>query len=139
MKQLTRNTRQKDAVTRAFSTAGRPLSVPEVLEIGRHFCKTLGQRTVYRLLGTLVREGQLVPVEYPGQPLRYEPVLREHRPHFVCLGCSKIYRMPSDLPAIDYKAPEGFRITGEEVVFYGECPECARKVRRVSEGAGAKG
>ncbi len=120
-----RQTSQKTAVSRAFATARRPLSAAEVWEAGRKLAPRLGLRTVFRQLATLVTEGTLVIVHYPGQPPRYEPVSREHRPHLICHGCQKLFLLEMEAPHLSVHAPPGFEITGEEVVFYGKCPDCA--------------
>ena len=120
-----RQTSQKAAVARAFATTRRPLSATEVWEIGKGFAPRLGKRTVFRQLSEQVADGALVVVHYPGQPPRYETVSREHRPHLVCHGCRRLFQLEMVVPELSFQPPPGFEITGEEVVFYGRCPECA--------------
>lgn len=126
---VTRQTRQKRAIFAAIQASGRALSMEEILERGREKYSRLSERTVFRQLKELMDEHQLVRVYLPGQPARYELPTFEHRPHFICRKCGQVYVLPDEIPDIasNYTPPEGFHIDGEDVVFFGICPECQDK------------
>lgn len=125
---MIRQTRQREAILKALAEAGRPLTVGELHQLATAHCPDVGLRTVYRNIREMVAEGKLVGVDYPGQPLRYEAVSPAgHHPHFICRACNKVYQLEVDIPDVSIKAPEGFTIEGEEVVFYGRCPACKTK------------
>ena len=122
-------TRQREAIREVLEEAGRPLTRDEILQAGRRKVERLGSATVDRNIREMTANFQLIGLEYPGQPRRYElPAGGEH-PHFVCRECNRVFDLPvvMKLPEID--VPEGFEITGGEVVYSGTCPECA-SVRR---------
>ncbi|MGF1450639.1 MAG: Fur family transcriptional regulator [Opitutales bacterium] len=122
----TRQTRQKEALERALSDAGRAKSMDDILREGRSHYPGLSERTVFRRLKELMAEGKLVRVYLPGHPARYEVPTHQHRPHLVCRKCEQVYVLPAETPSLleNYPVPEGFSLEGEEVVFYGTCPEC---------------
>lgn len=121
---MIRNTKQRQAILAAIEEAARPLTANEVHELGLQTSAKLGLRTVFRNLRELVEERRLVVVDYPGQPPRYEVVDGQHHTHFICHKCQKMYTFEEEAPDVPYTAPPGFKITGEEVIFYGLCPKC---------------
>ena len=124
---MIRKTRQHEAILSAIEEAGRPLTVKEILELGRKKSLRLGLRTVYRQVREMVSERRLVGLDYPGQPTRYEQADWRHRPHFICSQCRKMFDFEEEAPEIPYNPPPGFTIEGEEVIFFGTCPECGAK------------
>jgi Fur family ferric uptake transcriptional regulator len=108
-----------------LARAGRPLTPAEIFDAASQACVGLGVRTVYRHIRELCRNGEAVGVDYPGQPRRYEAAGGQHHAHFICNRCQKVYDLPGKVPDIAIKAPPGFSVTGQETIFYGECPACA--------------
>ena len=51
------------------------------------------------------------------------PAGKEH-PHFICRVCEKVFDLdiPMRLPSVNL--PEGFNVSGGEVVYSGTCPQC---------------
>ena len=112
-------------VSDVIEKAGRPLTPLEVHQLASQKIPRLGIATTYRHLRKLTEEQQVVGVDYPGQPPRYEWADGEDKVHFACRSCDKIFALEdtsSDIPPA--QAPEGFRVKGFEVMLYGICPEC---------------
>lgn len=123
---MIRQTRQRDAILKAFESDPRPLSAAEVHELASSYFPKIGVRTVFRNIRELVHEGKLAGVDYPGQPLRYERVIdMRHKPHLICRHCRKVFDLDIEVPDIHVEPPKGFIIEGEEVVFYGRCADVA--------------
>jgi len=118
-----RSTRQRRAIRRVLEASGRPLSPQEILAGAHRLAPTLGVATVYRNLRTLLDDGQLVRVELPGEPVRYEPAGKRHHHHFHCRGCDRLFEIEGC--AARPRAPKGFVVEDHEVVFYGRCAACA--------------
>lgn len=72
----------------------------------------------------MVDSGLLVGIDYPGQPLRYEWVDLDHKSHFICHGCKRLFELGLATPEIPVGDVGRFRITGQETIFYGYCPDC---------------
>ena len=120
----TRNTRQKDAIREAFSTADRPLSHEEALHLAQQQVDGLSIATVYRNINLLVDEKWLTPVEIPGDTTRYEVAGKEHHHHFQCNRCGKLFELEGCAVEIKPMVPRGFRTTGHEFFVYGLCAAC---------------
>lgn len=108
-----------------IKSAGRPLTPLEVHEWAVKKMPRLGIATTYRHLKTLSESHQVVGVDYPGQPPRYEWADGQDKVHFACRGCDKLFALEDtteDTPPA--KAPKGFKVQGFEVMLYGFCPEC---------------
>ena len=133
----TRQTRQKEAIANVFARADRALCLEEILEEGRQHYEALSERTVFRRLRELMEEGQLVRVYLPGHPARYEVPTRLNRPHLVCRDCAQVFVLPEETPSLlaSYPTPPGFELNGEEVIFYGRCPECRQAAPTTAEPA----
>ena len=124
---MERKTQQRDAIRKVFSECHRPLSTLEVLDAAQKHVKKLGIATVYRNLKDMVGEGELVPVELPGEAPRYEAAGKAHHHHFHCRKCEKVFEIdgcPGDLSKL---MPRGFKLESHEIVLYGACPKCASK------------
>ena len=132
MRAIIRNTRQRDAIRQAFEEAGRPISPEQVLASARRSVGGLGIATVYRNIKTLLAEGWLVPVELPGDPTRYELAGKGHHHHFHCRGCGQIFELAGCSDTFRNMLPDGFEITGHEVVLYGYCRPCRPASSKVS-------
>lgn len=119
-----RNTRQKDAIRRAFISADRPLSPEETLAYAQEQVEGISIATVYRNIGALVEDKWLAAVEIPGESPRYEVAGKEHHHHFHCNGCGKVFEMQGCAVQVKPKLPRGFRATGHEFFLYGTCADC---------------
>ncbi len=123
---MERLTRQRQAIVGAFERARRPLAPPEVLDLARPEAPSLGMATVYRALRQMEESGQIVAVQLPGEPARYEhrSLAEEHHHHFHCRRCDRLFDIagcPGDLSEL---APRGFEVRAHELTLYGVCREC---------------
>jgi Fur family ferric uptake transcriptional regulator len=81
-----------------------------------------------------VEEGWLVTVELPGAPPRYELSGKEHHHHFHCQDCGKMYELEGCVDNLKKMTPDGFRLTGHDVILFGLCAACMRVVARGRSG-----
>ena len=122
---MERNTRQRAAIRDAIAQASRPLLPQEVLGAAQQQAPGLGIATVYRNLKALVEEGELRPVNLPGENPRFELVGHHHHHHFQCRACLRVFDVhacPGDLSAM---APQGFTVEDHDLTLYGRCRDCA--------------
>ena len=122
---IKRNTKQGAILSRVIRNAGRPLTPLEIHELATEKIPRLGIATTYRHIRKLTEEEQVVGVDYPGQPPRYEWADGKDKVHFSCRSCDKLFALEDtteDTPPA--KAPKGFKVQGFEVMLYGVCPEC---------------
>lgn len=100
------------------------MSPEEILAAAHQRADGIGIATVYRNIKSLTEEGWLVAVELPGQPPRYELAGKDHHHHFHCQACGQVFELEGCVDGLRDLAPRGFRVTGHEVVLYGECRSC---------------
>jgi Fur family ferric uptake transcriptional regulator len=120
-----RNTRQRDAIKKAFADSARPLEPKEILTTARKYIRGLGIATVYRTVKAMIDDETLRVVNLPGQPTRYELRSPIHHHHFECKRCGKVYEADCWLKNLRRMAPKGTRLESHEVILYGRCVDCA--------------
>lgn len=85
---------------------------------------------MYRSIKSLLKAKELVTVDMPGEPPRYEAAGKGHHHHFACRVCGKMFEVegcPSDL-AKSIRLPAGFKADAHELILYGRCAvACAGK------------
>jgi Fur family transcriptional regulator, ferric uptake regulator len=121
-----RDTRQKNAIRKALLSAGRPLSVKEILEIAQNEVSGMGVATVYRNLKALQAEGLIAQVDLPGQTARWE-LPEGHHHHFLCRGCDKLYEIPDCPEDLGRLLPEGYTLEDHDILLRGQCEDCVKK------------
>ncbi|RRA49556.1 Fur family transcriptional regulator [Acidipila sp. EB88] len=121
---MTRRTQQKQAIWAAFETATQPLSVHEVRTIASRQVKHLSLATVYRTIGSLLKEGSLSAIEVPGNADRYRLAGANECDHFRCDHCGCIYEIAPCPLAATPSLPAGFRNDRHQVFFFGVCFRC---------------
>lgn len=121
------HTQQREVILKVLQDAGRPLTREEILREGRKYLSRLGSATVNRAIRDMTEGFQVIGVEFPGQPRRYELPSESEHPHFICRGCKKVFDLPVAMQLPNVRAPKGFVVTGGEIVYFGTCPECSAK------------
>ena len=122
---MKRHTKQGEVVLEVIRSAGRPLTPLEIHQCATQEIPRLGIATTYRHLKALAESNQVVGVDYPGQPPRYEWADGQDKVHFACRSCDKLFALDDtteDIPPA--QAPKGFKVQGFEVMLYGICPKC---------------
>ena len=122
-----RNTIQLDAIRKAVSEAGRPLSIDEILTESKKQVSTISLRTVYRVIRKLEEEGEITAVTLPSHPDRYEPsvVAQKHHHHFHCTECDRLFDVDGCPGRLKSLLPEGFVLREHELTLKGICASCA--------------
>lgn len=124
---MERRTPQRDAIRSLFKDDTDPLSPQEVLERASKIVPTVGIATVYRTIRALEERGEIVAVELPGEPPRYELAGKGHHHHFKCDDCGKAFdidRCPGNLARM---LPDGFTLRTHDITLFGFCDRCAPK------------
>jgi Fur family ferric uptake transcriptional regulator len=117
-------TRQREVILSVLREAGRPLTRTEILQLGREKIPRLGSSTVDRSIREFTEVYELLGVDFPGQPRRYElPTLKEH-PHFICRLCDRVYDLDVHMKLPELEMPKGFVAMGGEVIYSGTCAKC---------------
>jgi Fur family ferric uptake transcriptional regulator len=119
-----RNTRQRQILVHLIREASHPLTIQEILDLGRRHVLRLGIATVYRTVRRLIDAGELKVVAIPGDTVRYE-MAGQHHHHFKCSRCDKVYDLEGCMKELKNMVPKGFKVENHELTFYGCCRSCA--------------
>jgi Fur family ferric uptake transcriptional regulator len=120
-------TQQREVILSVLQGAGRPVTCEEILSLGRQQIPRLGSATVNRAIREMTETFQIIGVEFPGQPRRYELPAENEHPHFICRSCNKVFDLPVAMQLPQVHAPKGFVVNGGEIVYAGTCPDCSNK------------
>ncbi|MGE9289556.1 MAG: Fur family transcriptional regulator [Puniceicoccales bacterium] len=119
-----RRTKQRAVIEQIIDKASRPLTRAEIWEQAKEIHGRIGFATVSRAVNDFLAEGRLIAVRYPGQPTRYETRAEKEHPHLLSSKDNQIYDLDVPMPEVKIPKVPGMRITGYEVLFFGEpCEE----------------
>lgn len=124
---MERQTPQREAIRALFTIEGDPLSPQEILEQASKSIAKISLATVYRTIRSLEELGEIVAVELPGEPARYELAGKGHHHHFMCEDCGRAFDVDSCPGNLTKMIPAGFKLLRHEITLYGSCRDCARR------------
>ncbi|MSO18094.1 MAG: hypothetical protein CK520_03340 [Actinobacteria bacterium] len=128
-----RFTGKRAALVEALAAAGRPLTIPQILELK----PALAQSSVYRNLQILERAGVVQRIVTTDEHARFEladELTGNHHHHVVCTVCGNV----EDVPAMDgveaslhaaidqIDRATGFTTEQHRVDLLGRCRNCAK-------------
>jgi Fur family peroxide stress response transcriptional regulator len=133
---------QKRVIVEALGGMDHPTAA-EVYERVRLDCPQISLGTVYRNLGSMADEGEVLRLSFAGEPDRFDPNIHEHF-HVVCGECGRIFDTDHSIAShliqkLDHAVEEctGVRVDGRSLFFSGVCAAC-RKARD-TEGVNGTG
>ena len=120
-----RQTKQREAIRALFHEQGDPLMPQEILESAGKVVPKLSMATVYRTIRSLEELGEIVAVELPGEPARYELAGKGHHHHFRCDACGKAFDIDKCPGNLSKMIPDGFTLRTHDITLYGLCDTCS--------------
>lgn len=123
---IRRNTIQCALVLEAVQRLKNHATADEVYEQIAAEHPSIGRGTVYRNLQRLSEEGEIVKVEVPDGATRYDH-RRDAHYHVKCEQCGRVFDVQMKyMDGLEKKVtdPQGFCLTGHEIMFRGICPAC---------------
>lgn len=121
-----RNTKQRALVLQAVQALHNHPTSANVFDEVRKTNPTISRATVYRNLGVLAEQGQILHIEVAGGADRYDFRLDKHA-HAICSKCGAVYdvELAGTHPVLDEVAnAHGFQVQGFSLTFSGLCPKC---------------
>ena len=124
-----KSTKNRNLVIEILNQAQEPMNAEAI------FIKIREQRevnfsTVYRTLTALTQAAIIIKNQGVDGKAYYQINNHNHRHYLVCAECKKkivIDSCPMELIGQKLEAETGFHITGHNLEFVGECPECLKK------------
>ncbi len=120
-------TAQRLAVLRAV-TSDPHITADAVAEQVRAEVGAISLQAVYDALGALVEVDLVRRIQPAGSPARFEARVQDNHHHVICRSCGQMADVDCAVgtaPCLEPSDALGFRIDEAEVLFWGQCLECA--------------
>ena len=130
--QLRRGSKQKTAVRNtAIHLSNHPTALQIFYKVKQEI-PSISFSTVYRNLGILLEEGELISITSAGSEVHYDHNLSNHC-HIQCRLCGKVRDV--NVAVTDYETilpsdASGFTVDGVCVTFTGMCEDCNKKMSK---------
>ena len=118
-----RDTMQKREILTFLRSKRQHYSAVQVYDAVREKLPNISLGTVYRNLGHLLEDGEIISVETSDKCVYYDGFVKDHA-HFVCDTCKGIYDFPLESAVPRDIIDAGFSVESEKVVYYGKCKNC---------------
>lgn len=126
---MKRETIQRRLVLDAVRATRLHPTADDVLAQVRGRFPRISRATVYNNLNRLCGEGEIVKLDYPGEPERFDARTGPHT-HFRCDRCGRVLDFPAEVKIEPhFSADAGFDIKGCDVFFHGLCEKCRALTR----------
>lgn len=124
--QARRDTRQRRVILQAVEQLGCHPTAEQIYDSVRVELPGTSLSTVYRNLGILVEQGEILPLRGCGQEVHYDHRTHEHY-HAQCRICGRVKDIPLDMVKADAILTldfEGFAAENVVVTVTGVCSRC---------------
>lgn len=132
---LRRNTSRRKAILEELRKLKTHPTADDIYKTVKKRVPEISFATVYRNLGILKEQGELLELDCGAGSSRYDGCVRNHY-HFICLGCSRVFDMEEPVFLRLDRIAEGdsdFDIRYHRVNFYGYCGKCRRTNKNKKE------
>ncbi|MFP5221055.1 MAG: Fur family transcriptional regulator [Acidobacteriota bacterium] len=124
-----RLTPQRLAIVKAVMAHGGHPTVEQIHREIREAYPTTSLATVYKTVGLLKEEGEVLELEFGERGNRYDGMRPKPHPHMVCTGCGKILDL--ELAGLEEDVARlgretGFEVESHRLDIFGLCPECRK-------------
>ena len=120
---IMRNTTQRTEILNFLRSKRHHCSAVQIYDAVREKIPNISLGTVYRNLGNLLEQGEIISVEAVDKCIYYDGFIQDHA-HFVCSECKEIYDFPIEPEKRSSINQAGFEVETERVVYYGKCSKC---------------
>ena len=121
-----RKTHQREEILAFLRSKRAHFNAVEIYDAVRSEIPNISLGTVYRNLGKLVEDGEIITVETDNRSIYYDGYVAPHT-HFVCQKCGMIYDFEEEEQNFRSIKDQGFVIEKHRTVLYGECAHCKNK------------
>jgi Fur family ferric uptake transcriptional regulator len=127
-----RNTKQRKVILKFVKSLGCHPTAEQIFDAVRKELPRTSLSTVYRNLGILVDQGEIVTVKGTGREIHYDHNIEKHN-HIKCSICGRICDVNVDLVdrnTLKSDSVSGFIVNEVYLTFVGICPECAEQLKK---------
>ncbi len=116
-------TRQREVIRQVILESCEHMTAERIYELAKRVMPSIAVGTVYRNLGKMVEDGELMHIAVPNAPDRYDINTNEHE-HLICEKCGRMM----DIEVGDIKSylrqNSGVAITRYKLAVWGLCYDC---------------
>jgi Fe2+ or Zn2+ uptake regulation protein len=97
----------------------------------------VSRQAVYDVLAALTAAGLVRRIQPSGSVARYESRVGDNHHHVVCRSCGAMADVDcavGDTPCLTAADDSGYEIDEAEVIYWGQCPQCAAAASAASGG-----
>lgn len=130
--QICRNTKQRKVILQTVKKLGCHPTAEQIYYAVRKKLPRTSLSTVYRNLGVLVDQGEIVTVKGTGREIHYDHNIMEHN-HIQCSICGMVSDVnidTLDINTLKYDNVSDFIVKGINLSLIGICPECAEQLKK---------
>jgi Fur family transcriptional regulator, stress-responsive regulator len=124
-------TAQRLAVLRAVSD-GPHSTADDIYTDVRAEIGAISRQAVYDALAALTDKGLLRRIQPARSPARFENRVGDNHHHLICRTCNRMVDVDcavGDTPCLTAADDAGYEIDEAEVIYWGQCPECAPAIQ----------
>lgn len=129
-----RNSIQKQMISSALSELCHP-TASDIYEHIRTIYPNISLATIYRNLGYMCEDKQIIKISFPNEADRYDPFENSHY-HAICTQCGGVYDIKNIseklMNNIDDHVEEstGFKVNMHSIYFSGICSGCRKAEKK---------
>jgi len=125
LQKIRRATVQQQLVLDALKELNIHANAEQVYEYVTQIHPTISKATVYRNLGQMADDGEILNIGKISGKTHYDHNTHAHY-HFICNKCNHIFDVNIDIPKIcgGVLREQGFEIAGHHLSFHGLCQSC---------------
>jgi Fur family ferric uptake transcriptional regulator len=130
LKNHLKNTNQRKILFDYIIRQKKHFSIDDVIDAAKKKSPYLGQATVYRMLNTMHRSGEIQEHSFRERTLYEVKNPDEHHDHLICIECDDIveFNSPDIEDMQDQIAEEnGYRLVDHRLDLKGVCSKCQEK------------
>ena len=116
-------TKQRKLIHQIICMSPMHLSAEEIYFEAKKLCPSIAVGTVYRNLNLMAEEGQIMKIESPGQPVRFDKNTIPHE-HFFCTDCGQLFDLNIHGIKELIEAQSGMTVQGYTLSVRCQCPNC---------------
>lgn len=116
-------TQQRRIVYDVIRRSKRHMTAEQIYQEARKILPSIAMGTVYRNLGLMAEAGEILRIEMPGRPDRFDKTVLPHH-HCVCPTCGEVYDVPIPDLAAQLEKLISAPVAGYDLTVYAECEVC---------------
>ena len=116
-------TQQRRIIYDVIRKSKRHMTAEQIYREARQILPSIAMGTVYRNLGLMTEAGEVLRIEMPGRPDRFDKTVVPHH-HCVCVRCGEVYDIPIPDLTNQLEKMLGAPVEGYDLTVHVVCDAC---------------